>query len=527
MFKNTKILKIISGLNTTKKILPEENIDKMSTDLTTYIRCLFHDLRGPLNNIFLGLEIVMNSMQQNSENYKTLDTVKESCNFLNDSLDGFLNIENNNGKYANIIEMNYAPFNIVGLIKKVQYILLFNALQKKIEIKYNVKKIKEWVIGDDKRIQHVIMNLLSNAIKFSAQNSIIQLDIECINIINKTQHILITISDDNTFIPNEIKKKLFEKYNTSDNNNGNGLGLYICRKIIELHKGTIKHHFKGDNEVIGSIKYENKNNKGNIFQIQLFLDICPTSERDLEFNISDKKMLNNDITNKAKVDMVQSVTNTDEKAKVDMLQSVTNTDEKAKVDMLQYVKNDSDSHLTNNSKIIFKGVRKDSIRSIFTNSSRFKDNNTLNIMVVDDSEISLKFMVKILEANCSNVNVFHAEDGLNALLKVIGFKDKIDKYVSMFFIDNIMPNITGELLSKILRGIGYSGLIIGVTGNGVEEDKTAFIESGADYVFVKPFKKEKLNKILEFVKNNGYESRYDDEEIIIEKENKLVWQKRG
>ena len=107
------------------------------------------------------------------------------------------------------------------------------------------------------------------------------------------------------------------------------------------------------------------------------------------------------------------------------------------------------------------------------------------------------------------------------------YVDKIDKYVSMFFIDNIMPNITGELLSKILRGIGYSGLIIGVTGNGVEEDKTAFIESGADYVFVKPFTKEKLNKILEFVKNNGYESRYDDEEIIIEKENKLVWQKRG
>ena len=95
---------------------------------------------------------------------------------------------------GHIIEIKYEPFNIVGLIKKVQHILIFNSIQKNIEVKYTTKKIKEWIIGDSKNIQHVIMNLLSNAIKFSLPNSIIHLELECINIVNQQQHILITIN---------------------------------------------------------------------------------------------------------------------------------------------------------------------------------------------------------------------------------------------------------------------------------------------------------------------------------------------
>jgi signal transduction histidine kinase len=125
-------------------------------------------------------------------------------------LDGFLNIQTTNDKnYIDMIEIKYEPFNIVGLMNKVKHILIFDAIKKKIEIKFFAKDVKEWVIGDSKNIQHVIMNLLSNAIKFSSLNSVIQLEIECINMNNMQQHILITIVDNNPFIEPKIKKKLF------------------------------------------------------------------------------------------------------------------------------------------------------------------------------------------------------------------------------------------------------------------------------------------------------------------------------
>ena len=224
------------------KILPEpEPEPSQNHELTTYIRCLFHDLRGPLNNICLGIDVVMSSIPQDSDNHELLTSVRTSCTFLNDSLDGFLNIKSLNNNIDDAIVITHEPFNVVGLMNKAQHILRFNALQKNIVFSFSVKKMKEWVIGDTKHIQHVIMNLLSNAIKFAAHNSNIYLSLECINIVNGQQHILITIGDDNPFIAKTIKDRLFQRYNTSDSSNGTGLGLYICKHIIELHNGHIQH----------------------------------------------------------------------------------------------------------------------------------------------------------------------------------------------------------------------------------------------------------------------------------------------
>ena len=142
-------------------------------------------------------------------------------------------------------------------------------------------------------------------------------------------------------------------------------------------------------------------------------------------------------------------------------------------------------------------------------------------MVIDDSEISRKMLVRLLEINCKKVRIIDAIDGLDALIKIVNFKEKEKYKISMLLLDNVMPNLTGELLSKILRGIGYDGLIIGITGNGLEDDKDKYLESGADYVFVKPFNKQKLVMLLELIKTNGYDSKKPLK--VIEEGGRLVW----
>jgi len=400
-----------------------------------------------------------------------------------------------------LVEIKVEPFNITGLIKKIQYILLFNAMKKKINIKYNIKPIEEWVIGDYKNIQHVLLNLLTNAIKFSPEGGNIVLQLERIkNNDNKKQHIVISIIDENGFISKAIKEHIFEKYNTSDNVSGTGLGLYICKKIIEMHGGKISHLNNDDlKRFVGDSSSSKHLKKGNIFQIELFLDICPSS----------KKEMNEILSVSSESIKMEKCIEKETDGRFDMGEYVEISENAVKDDSV---------HLNNNAEMLMKKTKADSVHSLFSGS---KSRELVNIMVIDDSEISRKMLVRLLEINCKKVKIFDAIDGLDALIKIVRFKEKEQYKVSMLLVDNVMPNLTGELLSKILRGIGYEGLIIGITGNGLEEDKYKYLESGADYVFVKPFNKQKLVMLLEFIKENGYDSKYPSK--ICEECGKLVW----
>lgn len=489
----------IFGINNTARVVPgdpprneyNENVlsqhnslknasDKF--DLMTFIRCLFHDLRGPLNNISLGIDILFCQVKSNEENAELFKSVKESCEYLSESLDSFLNIQQRNNLNVNdTIKLDYQPFNIVGLIKKQQYIVLSNIINKKLQIKYDIKPVNEWVIGDYKHIQHVLNNLIVNAIKFSSENATIIIRLESMNNIKHRHEYLISIEDENIFIPKNIKKHLFEKHNTGNNETGSGLGLYICKNIVELHGGKLEHVYKKNRA------------KGNIFNIFLPLDICISSDK-----------------SKTEVKSIKSGWHVE-----------NITDEK--LDMMCYhdVSNNNIARMNSIDKKNDSGSGSDrSLRLRHSIFSKNKKVSTIKFMVIDDSETSRKMMVKLLTAQCKNIQIYDASDGLDALVKMIRIGEAMET-INIMLVDNVMPNLTGEFLSKIIRCIGFEGLIIGVTGNGLKEDINSFLENGADYVFVKPFTKAKLDKLLEFIKNNGYIS-YPNMKIK-EDSGKLVW----
>jgi CheY-like chemotaxis protein len=485
-----------------KKVLPRTPSEKdaSSVDITTYIRCLFHDFRGPLNNISLGIDVLMESEDRETEQYNILKSVKDSCLFLSESLDGFLNVRKNGGHLNEFIEINYQPFNIIGLVKKLQYILLFTSMKKNIKIKYNIKPIKEWVIGDYKNIQHVLLNLMTNAIKYSNNDTTIIVQLEGDGLIKKKQHIIVSVIDQNNYIEPEIKNHLFEKYNTSNIEMGTGLGLYICKKIVELHGGEISH-FNNDGRIknAGGNPSDKDMNCGNIFQVELFLDVCPSSNNQLDKLVSKRK---NAIDLNIKPD--------DNDNKMDMIKYTNITDKPV------------DDSTGGNSKILLETKKEESVNKRFMDSNNSKNKSVVNIMVVDDSDISRKLLARLLQHNCKNVKVYDAIDGIDALLKTVEFNEKLNDEISMMLLDNVMPNLTGELLSKILRRIGYTGMIIGITGNGLEEDKEKFIENGADFVFVKPFTKVKLEILLDLISRDGYESKIGKK--LYNRSGKLVWE---
>ncbi len=70
------------------------------------------------------------------------------------------------------------------------------------------------------------------------------------------------------------------------------------------------------------------------------------------------------------------------------------------------------------------------------------------------------------------------------------------KKFHIVFLDNQMVRMNGVEAARLMRKVPYEGLIIGLTANAIEEDKTDFVSCGADIVMTKPLKVSKLYDIL-------------------------------
>ncbi|HVZ25675.1 MAG TPA: HAMP domain-containing sensor histidine kinase, partial [Sediminibacterium sp.] len=96
-----------------------------------------------------------------------------------------------------------------------------------------------YLVGDPLQLQMLINNLLENAIKYSPADAAVKL---CLS--SNHQQIRLAVHDEGEGIPDPEKKRVFEKFYRSGNENtrrskGTGLGLYLCKRIVKNHGGQI------------------------------------------------------------------------------------------------------------------------------------------------------------------------------------------------------------------------------------------------------------------------------------------------
>ena len=91
--------------------------------------------------------------------------------------------------------------------------------------------------ADKGRISQVFSNLFSNALKFTKENDIIYVNLEQKNI-DSRKNFIVSIKDTGSGIDPEIFPRLFTKFATKSEK-GVGLGLFICKNIVEAHNGKI------------------------------------------------------------------------------------------------------------------------------------------------------------------------------------------------------------------------------------------------------------------------------------------------
>ncbi|MDW0149590.1 MAG: HAMP domain-containing sensor histidine kinase, partial [Nitrososphaeraceae archaeon] len=147
----------------------------------------------------------------------------------------------------NLFSLELQEFDIVGLaneaIKEVRNQITNN---KKIQIDLQCTEKSLHVIGDKIRLNQVFLNLINNAIKYTDEGDILVSIKRGNNNGNNSNSnnndndtvALVQIIDKGLGIQDNIKQKLFSKF-TKGTKVGTGLGLFICKNIVESHGGKI------------------------------------------------------------------------------------------------------------------------------------------------------------------------------------------------------------------------------------------------------------------------------------------------
>jgi len=199
-----------------------------------FISMISHELRTPLASIEGFSELMIHRNVSGEKQLKYLKTVRSEAQRLGKLVTAFLDYQ----RLSHQKEVySFESFDIAALVQEVADWM--NVSNTSHQVLFDSAHTTCTIEADRGKIRQLLTNLLGNAIKYSPSSPKIEVLLDC-----SEEEVVLTISDNGLGIPKQDLPYLFESFYRVERNDhkriqGTGLGLMICKEIVEAHSGQI------------------------------------------------------------------------------------------------------------------------------------------------------------------------------------------------------------------------------------------------------------------------------------------------
>jgi len=208
----------------------EKEIDQLKED---FVNSITHDLRNPLTSIRTLIKFLSEgtSGPLSEKQKKMLKTMEVASYQLLTLINNFLDVAK---MEAGRMPLELVRVNLSDIVEKVLTIQEPLLKRKNLLVEFSASQELE-LNADPQLLERLLANLLGNALKFTPENGKIKITIE-----DLPKQVKVEIADTGPGIPEEYLEKIFDKFQQLQRTRGGtGLGLTICRYIVEAHCGKI------------------------------------------------------------------------------------------------------------------------------------------------------------------------------------------------------------------------------------------------------------------------------------------------
>src|SRR3990167_4126336 len=520
----------------------------MSESADFFLSGLSHEIRTPLNGI-IGYNQLLFQTKLDSIQKTYLNSMNQCCiqlmQLINDILD-FSKLAT--GK----MHVNRECFTFSELINDVNSATSYRVKERKQKCTYILSKdLPEYVITDKGKVVQILINLLSNAIKFTDISgqivvSIIPIEKSCIQF---------SIQDNGIGISPENQKKLFSAFFQVNENNsfntGCGLGLSICKKIVNILEGeinvssekgkgstftfTIKYepYDKFEKEVTSNSKIlkdkhilmvdDNPDNRlilsEMLFSVGSIPIVCSSAKEALKL-IEGKRfnffaaLLDICMPDISGVDLAKKIRELNTEIPLIALSSLSEPLDSPNFQHVLYKPYYPIKVIDTLSKIVGKNCIEECL--LDEKSSDFpatlsheQDKKNIKILIAEDIKYNTQMLLKMLES-MGYYNIETVEDGEKAILSIEKERAKGAPY-EILLLDLKMPIKSGFDVLEHIKAKEYTYPKIAVlTASVMDADKEKCKELGVKYFILKPIHMTHLKLVL---KSIIYQSRPEVEFI--------------
>ncbi|MDR1003418.1 MAG: response regulator [Prevotellaceae bacterium] len=246
------VMQVRQRIRTRQAMLEHRHAEQINEAKIQFFINISHEIRTPMSLIISPLQKLMNTDHdpERTGNYRTIYRNAERILHLVNQLMDVRKIDKRQMK------LHFREMDMKGLVQDLYELFEQQAAAKQITFTFlpEAADVRAWV--DPKSFDKVIMNVLSNALKFTPKGGTITIRLHTGNdpaARPPLQHYVeIAIEDSGIGIPEAERERIFERFyqvnNNYNNSVGTGVGLHLCRSLVELHHGTIRVEANIDGE---------------------------------------------------------------------------------------------------------------------------------------------------------------------------------------------------------------------------------------------------------------------------------------